>query len=724
MKAYHLTTEHLTNPIGIDNCPPRLSWKCSHGIWQTAYRVRAAATQDGLAEGSLLWSSGAVASNESLNIQYAGQIQSGERIYWQVQLRDENHQWGEWSEPAFFEMGLLQPEDQIAQWINPETAPDPNAELPVSLLRQEFRLKEGFLRARLYVSALGMYRAWLNGESVGDEVLTPGFTDMDRRRQYQTYDVTKLLRTGANAIGIALADGWARGRLGFTGKRNQFSLEIAAWAQLVVDYTDRREHAVITDTSWKTTKNGPWRMSDLRDGETYDARMEMDGWSAANYDDASWEPVHPAHYEGTLEGRSGPPVREIRRIHGQLIPTPDGRTVIDFGENIVGYVEFTVSGASGDEVSIVLGEVLDSAGNFTMRNFHFDSSPETPIHCLKQEIHYVLSGKGQERYKPSFAFMGFRYALVEQWPGEVDPDHITAIVICSDMEQTVMFDCSDELINRLYENTLRSQQGNFIDLPTDCPHRERMGWTGDAQLFCRTGATNYDAQAFFTKWLRDMVSAQKEDGGIPNTIPFESMPGDPDDHGMPVGSSGWGDAAVIIPYRLYELYGDRQMLADNYDMMRRWVDFESRAALSNTDDADDADERYIWNTGFHWGEWLEPGKSQAEAMREPKDETATAYFAQSAEMLSKIAAILGKTDDAAAYGALARRVKQAYVHRFTEKGAIHGGDRQCLYVRPLALHLLPVEMEQEAADTLNEIVIKNDYRIGTGFCLPPFCARF
>ena len=720
MRAYDLTTEHMNNPIGLDTSHPRLSWKCRDGVWQKAYEIRAALTEEDLMKGNLLWNSSEVKSDESLNIEFDGILRTAECVYWQVRLQDENLRWGEWSETASFETGLLDKNDYKAKWIDPEKDYDPETEPPVSLLRRDFNVGQGFLRARLYVSALGMYEAYLNGKRVGDEVLAPGFTDMVKRRQYQTYDVTALLKSGENACGIALADGWARSRLGFSGKRNQFALRVAAWAELIVDYPDRREVALITNSDWKTTKSGPWRMSDLRDGEWYDARMVIEGWSCAGYDDSDWENVQPAEYDGLLEGRSGPPVREVRRIKGKLIPTPDGRAVIDFGENIAGYVEFTVSGSAGDEVSLVHGEVLDKNGNFTMKNYYFEGTPEMPIYCLKQEVHYILSGKGREQYKPSFTFMGFRYLLIEKWPGEIDPDDFTAVVLCSDMKKTVEFECSDELVNKLCENTLRSQMGNFIDLPTDCPQRERMGWTGDAQIFCRTGATNFDAQAFFAKWLRDMCSAQKEDGGIPNTVPFESMPGDPNDHGMPVGSSGWGDAAVIIPYRLYEIYGDRKQLADAYDMMKKWVDFEARGAAANAGDSADPDEKYVWNTGFHWGEWLEPGKSQGEAMREPKDETATAYFAQSARMLSEIAAVLGKNDDAEKYGELAECVKRAYIHRFTENGSVNGGNRQCLYVRPLALDLLPEDTKKETADRLDSVVKNNNYRIGTGFLSTAF----
>lgn len=720
MRAYDLTTEYLINPLGIDALSPRLSWKCIEGKRQTAYQIQAAENKAKLDSGKLLWDSGIVKSDESLNIEYQGKLHTGDSVVWWVRLKDESGDFGEWSEMAHFEMGLLSEKDKCAVWINPEKEYDIDSEPPVSLIRKEFDIKEGFLSARLYISSLGMYEARINGNRIGDQVLTPGFTDMERRRQYQTYDVTRVLMPGKNAIGVSLADGWARGRLGFSGKRNQFATEIALWAQIVLSYPEGQKTVIVTDQSWKTTKNGPCRMSDLRDGEIYDARMELAGWSEPGFDDHEWEFVDSTDFDGAMEGTRGLPVREIRRLKGKLLNTPDGRIVIDFGENLAGYVEFSVCGKVGDEVRLVHGEVLDKKGNFTMRNFHFEGTPDMPIYCTKQEIRYILSGKGREIYKPSFTFMGFRYVLVDKWPGEVNPDDFTAIVICSDMKKTVEFECSNKLLNQFYENSIRSQVGNFIDLPTDCPHRERMGWTGDAQIFCRTAATNFDVQAFFIKWLRDVSSAQKEGGEIPNTVPFESMPAE-NGHVGPVCSSGWGDAVTIIPYKLYEVYGNKRMIEDIYPTMKRWVDYEMRSAASQIKEVDNPDSAYIWDSGFHWGEWLEPSdKPQEEYMKEPKDETATAYFAYSASLLSEMAGIIGEYEDAQKYGVLAEKIKNAYIHTFTNNGSIDGGDRQCLYVRPLALDLLPEGKRKETVDKLDQIVAKNGYHIGTGFLSTPY----
>lgn len=720
MIAYDLTTEHLVDPVGIDMLNPRLSWKCRDGIVQTAYQIHAASDPDSLMAEELLWDSGEVATDEQLNIEYPYDLSSRQRVYWRVRLKDGSGEYGKWSDQASFEMGLLAEEEKSALWIDPEESYDINSEPPVSLLRKEFIVPENFSNARLYISSLGMYEAYINDHRVGDQVLTPGFTDMVRRRQYQTYDITDQIHSGKNAVGVSLADGWARGRLAFSGKRNQFSLSIALWAMIIVDTDEGKRTVLQTDETWKTTKDGPCRMSDLRDGEIYDARMEIDGWTSAGFDDLSWQPVRLSSYDGALEGTSGVSVREIKRLKGKLIDTPDGRTVIDFGENIAGYVEFTVRGKEGDEVKLVHGEVLDKAGNFTMKNFYFgEGTPEMPIFTTKQEVTYILSGRGEETYKPSFTFMGFRYVLVEKWPGEVDPNAFTAIVVCSDLKRTVNFHCSNPLINKLYENTLRSQMGNFIDIPTDCPHRERMGWTGDAQIFCRTGSTNFDTQAFFAKWLRDVATTQKESGEIPNTVPFPCMPAEGREDGPP-GSSGWGDAVTIIPYKLYQVYGDKRQLEEIYPAMKKWVDFEAAGAASQIANPDDPDSPYIWDSGFHWGEWLEPGVSQADSMKEPKDETATAYYAYSARLLSEMAEIIGEKADAEKYKSLSDKVRTAYINKFTADGQINGESRQCLYVRPLALGLLPEEKRQDAADQLARIVEENGYRIGTGFLSTSF----
>lgn len=724
MRAYELKCEYLKNPVGIDVKKPRLYWKCEGGIRQTAYQINAAACLCNLENGTLLWDSGEVGSGESLHVEYPLELKTRDVVFWRVRLKDESGNMGEWSETAFFEMGLLNKSDIAAKWIDPEETHNPDEQLPVSLIRCSFFVKEGFISARLYVSALGIYEAGINGKRVGDQILTPGFTDMQRRRQYQTYDVTNLLSAGDNAIGISLADGWARGRLGFAGHRNQFSDSVALWAQLIVTYSDGDKIAVITDESWKTTKNGPCRLSDMRDGEIYDARLELDGWDHIGFDDSGWESVTVCKWDGELVGTQSAPVRELGRIKGKLLPTPDGRNVIDFGQNISGYVEFCGRGNAGHTINLTHGEALDAKGNFTMCNFGPDiDQGSTKIVAAKQKIRYTFSGKGYEKYKPSFIYMGFRYVLIENWPGEVDPDDFTAIVISTDVSRNVSFSCSNELLNHFFSNTMWSQLSNFVDIPTDCPHRERMGWTGDAQLFARTAITNYDAASFFTKWLRDVKSSQLENGMILNTVPGTCpKEGEPIHPGYT--SPGWGDSVTIIPYNLYETLGDKRLLDEMYQSMKRWVDYEASAAASTSTNPEDPLDKYVWDSGFHWGEWLEPiemteEERQAEQFK-TKPEVATAYFAFSSGLLAEIAEILGYAKDAEKYQALSENVRAAYVKNFTNDGIVENADRQARYVRPLALSLLPEKARQTVADNLAKELERNGYHIGTGFLSTPY----
>lgn len=719
MNAYDLKCEYLVDPVGIDVKRPRLYWKCRGGKVQKAYEIQAAASEERLEENQLLWDSGRVDDWESLHIEYPMPLYTRDRVFWRVRLMDESGQFGSWSAPAMFEMGLLDDCDFHARWIDPEVSYDPQTEPPVSMLRREFNVQPGFLSARLYVSALGIYEVRLNDSRVGDQVLTPGFTDMAHRRQYQTYDVTGLLLEGDNAVGSFLADGWARGRLGFSGMRNNFSSHIALWLQLIVTYPWGEVCVLTTDGQWRSFKDGPYRLSDMRDGEVYDARRQMPGWDCAGYDDSHWAWVHEVSYGGSLVGTQSVPVKELYRIQGKRIHTPDGRAVIDFGQNIAGYVEFRVSGSAGHTVRLTHGEVLDKDGNFTMCNFTIGTD-ETSIVSLKQVVEYTLAGKGIETYKPAFIYMGFRYILVENWPGPVKAQDFTAIVISSDLEQTGDFNCSDANLNQFFHNVIWSQRDNFVDIPTDCPQRERMGWTGDIQIFAGTAAMNFFSASFLTKWLRDVCTSQLDNGMVLNTVPgiVELEDGRPTDRNT---SCGWGDAITMIPFRLYEIYGDLRLVREMYPHMKRWVDFELDSAKAVCCHPENPYDPWVWDSGYHWGEWLEPDMEPIEYQSKPeKPEVATAYMCYSARLLGEMARILEYGEDAQKYLEISEQVRKAYVYTFTKDGVIDGGERQCLYVRPLALGLLPSEKEKAAVDRLAELLIQNDYRIGTGFLSTPY----
>lgn len=735
MKPTELRCEFLENPIGIDIKNPRLFWKFDlepgiYGAVQTAYQVHAARTLEQLENGNLLWDSKKVASEESIHILYEGtQPKSRERIYWRVKVWNEKQEEGEWSEPAFFEMGLIEVSDWSAKWINPEKDIDTSVKQAPSYLRKEFGLYKGIQKARLYITSCGVYEAWLNGQRIQDQILTPGVTSYDKRLQYQTYDVTNQLIEGKNAIGVILGDGWYRGSLGNAGNRNVYGSQLLLLAQLEIELSTGEQMVILTDESWKATQDGPICLSDLQDGEIYDAQKELTDWNAVGFNDMNWKSITTVKKDyKNLVGTNCVPIREHEHFTPEILYTPDGNTVLDFGQNMAGYVQFKVKGERGQQVTLVHGEALDQNGNFTMEHLNNTSRPkENP---LKQEIHYYLKGGEVESYKPHFTIHGFRYVLLKNWPEAVNSNNFTAIAIYSDLAQTGEFECSNPLINQLVRNTIWSQKSNFVDIPTDCPQRERAAWTGDAQVFVRTGSTLMDTAAFYRKWMKDVALQQKQNGMIRNIAPKIS---DGSDKAMEIveGSAGWGDAAVIIPWTMYQIYGDKRILEEQWECMKAWVDYEAVCAKKthwSRKLKKNPYRSYTWDTKFHWGEWAEPTSRD-----HPKDdimknvlfsvpEVATAYFAYSARLLSQCAEVLGKNEEILKYKELSEKVQQAYLYNFANHGEIESS-RQCLYVRPLALGLLPIDKRQDAADKLNALIIERDYHVGTGFLSTPFICK-
>ena len=492
-----LRTEYKENPLGIDVRRPRLGWQLQsdgRGVVQSAYQVRVARTADDVRRGrGLVWDTGRVASAESVHCPYEGEpLPSAARYYWQVRVWDGSGRASPWSEPAWWEMGLLAPSDWKASWIEPALPDDDSKPGPVPMLRHEFRLTGTLARARAYVTSHGLYEMRLNGRRVGDQLFTPGWTSYGNRLQYQTYDVTSLLRTGDNAVGVLLGNGWYRGDLaGWIGRRNVYGSRLALLAQVDVLYTDGRRETIGTDGSWKAA-TGPILMSEIYHGETYDARLEKAGWTEPGFDDRSWSGVAPADYgKDNLVAPAGPPVRRIEeRKPIKVFRTPAGDTVADLGQNMVGWVRLAVRGPAGATLTLRHAEVLDKDGNFYTAN----------LRSAKATVRYTLRGGGPETYEPHFTFHGFRYVAVDGYPGALTPESLTGIVIHSDMARTGELVTSNPLVDQLQRNIQWGQKGNFLDVPTDCPQRdERLGWTGDAQVFSRTATFNMDVAGFFTK---------------------------------------------------------------------------------------------------------------------------------------------------------------------------------------------------------------------------------
>lgn len=663
MKAIRLRTEYLKNPIGIDIVQPRFFWVCENGKFQTAYRIVAKAENN-----QIVWDSGKVVSKKMRALYGGKALESRDIISWQVCLWDENDVLGELSETAFFEIGLISRTEWKAKWINPELETDSKKRCPASLLRHEFSIPASIKKARLYITSCGIYEAYINGKKVGNQLFTPGTTSYKKRIQYQTYDVTTLLTTGKNAVGAHIGDGWFRGSNGMRSICNIFGDNIALLCQLEI-ITENDTITICSDTDWKATQNGAVRQNDLKHGEVYDAGMKLDGWAETGFDDTSWHGVLPFDWSyDALIGSNSVPISEMETFTPTIITTPKGETVLDFGQNICGYVEFSVKGKKGDTVGLIHGEALDGNGNFTMAHLESTRKGDTPI---GQKITYTLRGGSVEKYKPQFSVFGFRFVKLENWCGEVKPESFTAIAVYSEIEQTGWFSCSEPLVNRLVKNTLWSQKGNFLDIPTDCPQRERAGYTGDAQVFVETGSFLMDTPAFYRKWLLELGANQAENGMISNINPVQ----DPD-YTFFDGSAGWGDAAVIVPYKLYRKYGDIEFLKENYETMKKWVEYEAACARKSrfiNKFSRNPYKNYFWDINFHWGEWLEPNQSVMVMVKNTLfgvPEVATAFLSYSSRLLSESAGILGFEDDAKKYKELSENARKAYIYKYTKNGRI------------------------------------------------------
>jgi alpha-L-rhamnosidase len=700
-----LKTEYQQNPIGIDARTPRLSWRIHtgrRGTMQTAYELRVASAQASL-ERAPLWNSGKVASSASILRPYGGPaLRSGTRYYWQVRIWDDAGRASPWSAPAFWEMGLLEPADWTARWIAPDLTEDTTRSNPSPMLRRELTLAQGIASARLYVTSLGLNALELNGQPVTDRLFRPGWTSYDKRLQYDTYDVTSLLRTGPNVIGVTLGDGWYRGRLGFEGKRNTYGKHLALLAQLVVRYAGGRTEVIGTDERWKAS-TGPILMSDIYDGETYDARLEKPGWSRAGYDDRSWRGVRLREgVAAPLVAPVGPPVRRMREVKPvRILRTPSGQTVFDLGQNLVGWVRLTVSGPAATTVRVRHAEVLDKQGDFYTEN----------LRGAAQTVHYTLKGGGAEVFEPHFTFQGFRYVALDRFPGTPTLDAVTAVVVHSDMSPTGTFETSNDLLNRLHENIVWGQRGNFVDVPTDCPQRdERLGWTGDAQVFARTAAFNMDVSGFFAKWLGDVAADQKPNGAVPWVIPDVIGRGAPGND----ASAGWSDAAVIVPWTMFQAYGDTSVLVRQYPSMHAWVEY-MRAQ---------AGERLLWATGFHFGDWLAFQTVQADypGATTDKDLIATAYFAHSTDLLARTAEVLGKTDDARSYRSLFERIRAAFQREYITATGRITSNTQTAYVLAVDFGLVPDSLRANAAGRLAADVRRMGH-LTTGFLGTPALTR-
>jgi alpha-L-rhamnosidase len=689
----NLLTENLSNPMGIGVSQPRFTWQLvseKRNVEQTAYEVK---VMDGRA---VVWNSGKVMSDQSVHVIYDGSsLESGTRYRWQVRVWDNNGKTSRWSTPATFQIGLLSPADWKAEWIEPGFLED-TVMRPSPLMRKQFNLTGKISQATAYITAHGLYEAWLNGTRVGDACLTPGWTSYNKRLQYQVYDVTSQLKTGDNALGVILGSGWYRGNLGFSGQINVYGKDIALLCQVDITYADGTTESIVSDGTWKSSTGGI-RYSEIYHGEIYDARMEKEGWTRSGYDDSEWSGVKVAlHSKDVLLATQNEPVKRHETLAPlKILTTPKGEQVIDFGQNLVGRIRMSVSGKSGEKVVLSHAEVLDKAGNFYIENLRSAKAQDT----------YILKGEGEEIYEPLFTWHGFRYLKVEGYPGELKPENFTAVVLYSDMQPTGTFVTSDSLVNQLQHNIQWGQKGNFLDVPTDCPQRdERLGWSGDAQVFSRTASFNMNVNSFFAKWLKDL-EADQVDGKVPHVIPNVLEAGS-------VNSAGWADVATIVPWNMYLNYGDRQLLEQQYGSMKAYVESIRKTAVND-----------LWNSGFHYGDWL---------FYRPDDDVlgraavtdcyliAQCFYTNSVQLLINAANVLGKRDEASEYSILLDRIKKAFINEYmTANGRLVSGT-QTAYVLALNFNMLPEDLRDQAAKRLADNVAFYGNHLTTGFLGTPY----
>lgn len=700
-RVVRLLCENRENPIGLDIAQPRFTWQLEssqRNVLQTAYELRVASNLSSLQAGkSLQWNSGKVASDQSVYVPYAGTaLQSGKKYYWQVRVWDNTGKASAWSEPAFWQTAFLSPSDWKAQWIGIGYTED-NDSRPSPLLRKTFAATKKVQSAVASVTSHGLYEAYINGQRVGKAYLTPGWTSYNKRLQYQVYDVTPMVQSGNNAIGVMLGNGWYRGRIGWEANKGFYGKELGLLFQLDITYADGTKETVVSDGSWKSSI-GPIRSAEIYDGEWYDAREEKSGWARASFDDAGWSGVTLQKTpETTLLATYNQPVTQHEQFKPlRIFRTPKGELVADFGQNLVGHVQLRVRGKRGDQVTISHAEVLDKAGNFYTAN----------LRSAKQQNTYVLKGEGEEMYEPHFTFQGFRYVKVEGFPGELKPENLTAVALYSDMPVTGSLTTSDPMLNQLQHNIQWGQRGNFLDVPTDCPQRdERLGWTGDAQVFARTASFNMDVHNFFAKWLKDVAADQQPNGSVPFVIPNVLGAGSG-------GSAGWADVATIVPWTMYIAYGDKKILEDQYPSMKAWVGYMQQASTND-----------LWNRGFHFGDWLfyrPDDDNDGRAAITDKYLIAQAFYAYSTQLLINAARVLGKEDDVTTYSSLLQRIKDAFLKEYMTPSGRLVSSSQTAYVLALNFDLLPEALRPEAAERLVQNIRSYDNHLTTGFLGTPY----
>jgi len=693
MTVFALQCEQLENPLGIDADRPRLSWKLEsnqRGQKQTAYEILVASTERGLHPGQAdLWDSGKVVSEDTTEVYYSGTpLGSRRRCFWKVRVWDREGRVHE-SKTGRWEMGLLQPSDWEAKWIG-RTTNDNVAAAP--LLRRSFVLDGKVKQARAYICGLGYFELYLNGKRVGDHLLDPGYTRYDRRDLYVTHDITDLLKHGSNAVGVILGNGWYN-----VLNKTAWNWDKAPWraapkllCQMEIEFEDGRRMVVTSDGTWKTSES-PITYNTIYSGEIYDARREQAGWNTPHFDDSAWLQallVEPPH--GTISAQMMPPICVDQTFEAARISEPKpGVFVFDFGQNLSGNAQLSVQGPAGTEVSMKYGERLATNGlvdqaAIAQHVVRFDAKQRF------QKDTYILKGGAREKWSSRFAYDGFRYVEVRGFPGKPDKDSVRAIFFHSDVPKAGHFECSNPLLNRIAAAAQRSYLGNLQGIPTDCPHREKNGWTGDAHLASELGMFNFFPSAVYSKWIQDIADEQQPDGKLPGIVPTSGW-------GYAWGNGpAWDSAFLLIPYYQYVYYGDTEEFRRHYSSFKRYVDYLTSRAQDG-----------IVNIGLN--DWA-PFKTKTEAPI-----TDTAYYYIDTKIVALAAGLLDKEEDQRHYEEQAANIRRAFGKRFyhPETGLYDIGSQTALSCA-LYQGLVEPENKERVLSNLVAAVAKANWHVDTG----------
>ena len=704
-------SEGFKNPIGFYDNTPTFSWKLpvsNNNKSQSAFQVVVASSPDLLPDNPDLWDSNKQDSDQSIWVKYEGQrLTSQKKVYWQVKFWNQDGMASPWSAINHFELGLLENSDWKAKWVGLDTAKDSirgrgNVLIhKPQYLRKGFELSNDVASARLYITAKGVFDVSINGENVSDDAMSPGFTTYDKRIETLTYDVTNLIESGQNTIGVELASGWYSGRLlwGKTPWDNTVSPKVLC--QLAITMKDGTTETIISDASWKGMTEGPIQFSEIYDGEIYDAHLEMPNWTTNTFDDKNWRNVEVASLDNhvKLEPKRHTTVKTKIKLTTKEITEKDGRVIFDLDQNMVGVPLVKVPMKKGDTLKIRFSEMLSPDGTFYTENYRSAHSTD----------YYIAAKDGEITYMPKFTFHGFRFVELSGFDTSKEPskDWVTGMVQYSDFDDNGIFTSSHEKLNQLQSNIVWGLRGNFLDIPTDCPQRnERLGWTGDAQVFGPTSMFNADVYKFWASWLQSVREAQLEDGAIPWTVPDAS--------GKKIASSGWGDVGTIIPWKIYMQTGDVGFLEDNFEMMKQWVGYHQKKSKNYISDM------------MSFSDWLQPypesGNNRGDTSR---NLIGTAFFAHSAKLTAKAAEVLGKEADQVIYDALYKTVANAFDNKYFDKsGKVKGvTETQTSYLLALAFDLLPENKIENAQRNLLRKLKDADNHLRTGFLGTPLLSQ-